>query len=250
MVTASGSSAPVLSSAASSNSAPAPSSTTSPNDRYLAYCGDGSTSAGWPSTSEWQSFDYLFTSNTPSMKIACDTWGVPNDSPREIASLRSAILSVANLTSIDARFILAIIMQESSGCVRVITTAWSHTNPGLMQSFNGTGTCNLNSANINIPGVDASGKIWTPCPAERIEQQVLDGTNGTIWGPGLRQDFEIANANATDEAQAYYRTARIYNGGRFVASDLSQPCCTTSYVSDIANRLMGWVHAPREFVCG
>lgn len=192
------------------------------------------------------SFDY----NTPNMKIGCEQWGVPNDSDQEIADMKAAILSVSNITSIDARFILAIIMQESVGCVRVITTAWSHANPGLMQSFNGTGTCNGNAANIAIPGVDASAQVWTPCPADRIEQQVLDGTNGTVWGPGLRQDMEIASQNATSDAQAYYRTARIYNGGRFIVSDLSQPCCTTSYVSDIANRLMGWVHAPRNYVCG
>lgn len=184
------------------------------------------------------------------MKVSCQQWGVPDNTPTEIAEMKSSILSVANLTGIDARFILSVIMQESTGCVRVITTAYSHNNPGLMQSFNGTGTCNENNAPLGIPGVAGSGTVSTPCPASMIRQQILDGTNGTAWGPGLRQDMVNAKVNATGPAQAYYRTARIYNGGTFVPGDLSQPCCTSSYASDIANRLLGWVHAPREYTCG
>jgi hypothetical protein len=183
------------------------------------------------------------------MKLGCEQWGVPDDSDAEIASMRSSILSVGNLTAIDPRFILAIIMQESTGCVRVITTAYSHNNPGLMQSYNGTGTCNANNAPLGIPGVEGSGEVSTPCPPAMIRQQIMDGTNGTVYGPGLRQNYADAGKGAVDTAQIYYRTARIYNGGRFVASDLSQPCCTESYASDIGNRLMGWAHAQREFTC-
>ena len=206
------------------------------------------------------------------MKISCQQWGVPDDSDQEIAEMKASILSVSSGTGIDARFILAIIMQESTGCVRVITTAYSHANPGLMQSFNGTdtqalqpqirgqiilltpstgtGSCNTNNAPSNIPGGGSASGVQTPCPASEIKQMILDGTNGTIWGPGLKQDMVQAAVNAADPAQAYYRTARIYNGGTFVADDLSQPCCTSSYASDVANRLMGWVHAPRTYSCG
>jgi hypothetical protein len=191
------------------------------------------------------SFDY----NTPNMLTACEAWGVPNDSPQEISEMRSSILSISDLTGIDARFILAVIMQESTGCVRVITTAYSHANPGLMQSFNGTGSCNPNSAPLGIPGVVSQGQVLDPCPESMIYQMILDGTNGTVWGPGLRQDYAVAGRNSSSASQAYWRTARIYNGGRYMATDLSQPCCTTSYASDIANRVMGWVHAPREFTC-
>lgn len=58
--------------------------------------------------------------------------------------MHSAILDISAVSGIDARVILAVILQESTGCVRVITTAYSHDNPGLMQSFNGTGSCNGN----------------------------------------------------------------------------------------------------------
>lgn len=71
------------------------------------------------------------------MKASCANWGVPNDSDEEIADLKSAIQTVGSASGIDPRFILAIVMQESTGCVRVITTAYSVKNPGLMQSHNG-----------------------------------------------------------------------------------------------------------------
>ena len=174
------------------------------------------------------------------MRASCAQWSVPNNSPQEMREMKKAIRKTAALTAIDERFILAIILQESTGCVRVITTAYSHANPGLMQSFNGTGSCNGNN-----PAVGTTGAVLTPCPASEIHQQILDGTNGTIFGPGLKQDF--AQQGDTG-AQGYYRTARLYNGGSLAADgDLEGPCCTTSYVSDIANRLTGWAYAARDF---
>ena len=53
------------------------------------------------------------------MKISCANWGVPYDSDQEIDDIKKAINQVAGFTKVDARFILAIVMQESTGCVRV-----------------------------------------------------------------------------------------------------------------------------------
>ena len=50
----------------------------------------------------------------------------------------------ADATGVDHRFILAVIMQESGGCVRAPTTNYGVRNPGLMQDHNGSGTCNEN----------------------------------------------------------------------------------------------------------
>lgn len=179
------------------------------------------------------------------MKSSCsNNWNVPDDTDTEIAEMRDTILSVGADTGMDPRFILAIIMQESSGCVRVITTSYSHANPGLMQSFNGTGTCNPNNAEADLPGVTSTG-VQTPCPASEIRQQILDGTNGTVWGPGLVQDMQ---QQGHTDVSGYYRTARLYNGGSLEADgNLIGPCCTASYASDVANRLTGWVKAERNF---
>ena len=71
------------------------------------------------------------------MKGSCAQWGAVDDSDEEISNMRDAIQSVANDTDIDERFILAIVMQESTGCVRVINTQQTDHHTGLMQSRNG-----------------------------------------------------------------------------------------------------------------
>ena len=71
------------------------------------------------------------------MTASCGQWGVPDDTSTELANMKKAIQSVSASSGVDARFILAVIMQESTGCVRVITTQYSVFNPGLMQSHNG-----------------------------------------------------------------------------------------------------------------
>lgn len=225
----------------------APTSTgLAPLDVYRPYTGNGTAAAGWPTEADWVPFAYMFAANTPLIRASCAAWGVPLNSAAETAELRAQILAVGAATAVDPRFILAVVMQESTGCVRVITTAYAHANPGLMQSFNGTGSCNTNSAPLGLPGVPPApeGSVQTPCPAAEIRQQLLDGTNGTAWGPGLVQD--LAAQGASDSSR-WYRAARLYNGGAIVEGDLSLPCCTASYASDVANRLTGWVRAARVF---
>ncbi|KEQ79098.1 putative muramidase [Aureobasidium pullulans EXF-150] len=192
------------------------------------YSGNGTVAAGWPAQNQWIDFDTMFTANIPIMKQSCGNngWGA-NDSDDEIAAIKAAIKKVSASSGVDARFILAIVMQESNGCVRVVTTSWSVQNPGLMQDHAGTGTCN------------SGGVIQDPCPSSEIEQMIVDGTTGTTSGDGLVQC--LSQAAASDVSQ-YYRAARIYNGGYsgFKADDLGTGCCTLCYASDVANRLTGW----------
>nr|POE65961.1 hypothetical protein CFP56_57651 [Quercus suber] len=173
------------------------------------------------------------------MKASCEQWGVAADRDTEIADMRSAIISIASDSGVDPRVILAVIMQESTGCVRVITTAYSVFNPGLMQSHNGTGTCNTNSASLLV--VAGTGLVQTPCPTSEIQQMIMDGVDGTNSGDGLKQ--LLVKQGRTDVSK-WYRAARMYNGGSVAASgNLEEGCCTVCYASDIANRLTGWVNA-------
>lgn len=184
----------------------------------------------------------MFTINTGNMEESCTQWGVPLDTADEISEMKAAISDIALSTGVDERLILAIVMQESTGCVRVITTSYSVLNPGLMQSHNGTGTCNTNNAPITS-GATGTGVVQTPCPDSEIRQMITDGTAGTSSGDGLQQCLQ--KQGNTDVSQ-YYRAARMYNGGSIAASgDLGQGCCTLCYASDVANRLLGWVNAPR-----
>ena len=66
---------------------------------------------------------------------------------------------------------------------------------------------------------------------------VQDGTQGTKHGDGLVQNLNIYGNP--------YAASRGYNSGYIPKSgDLSEAAgATACYVSDIANRLTGWVYA-------
>ncbi|OKL59545.1 hypothetical protein UA08_05357 [Talaromyces atroroseus] len=193
---------------------------------YTVFGGNGDVSDGWPSLSDWvSSFDEMFEANKETMSSSCAQWAVANNSDDEINDLSNSIQSVASSTGVDARFILAIVMQESQGCVRVPTTNYGVVNPGLMQSHDGAGSCN-------------NGDVQDPCPASEITQMINDGTAGTSSGDGLQQ---LLAKTGVDDVTKYYMAARLYNSGS-IASDgnLGQGIATHCYVSDVANRLTGW----------
>jgi LysM repeat protein len=163
------------------------------------------------------------------LSTGCAQFSVAENSKAEINEISTAIQSVGASTGIDPRFILAIMMQESNGCVRAPTTNYGVRNPGLMQSHNGAGTCN-------------DGTVQNPCPASQVMQMIQDGTAGTSSGDGLKQC--IAETGATDVSM-YYKAARIYNSGSIaLTKNLGQGVATHCYASDIANRLTGWVSGP------
>ncbi|KAK7751731.1 hypothetical protein SLS62_006392 [Diatrype stigma] len=199
-------------------------------DAYTLYQGDGSAAAGWPSQESWGSYDELWATNSAVMKNSCgwNGWGA-DDSDAEISAINDAIQQVAGTTGVDSRFILAIVMQESKGCVRAPTTDNGVVNPGLMQSHNGSGTCD---------GVN-------PCPADQILQMITDGTAGTASGDGLQQTLAATTASiGTSDAQAVYAAARMYNSGSVNYSNLNDGITSTAcYAVDVANRLTGWALA-------
>ncbi|KAI6885618.1 hypothetical protein KC318_g15660 [Hortaea werneckii] len=193
---------------------------------YNMYTGDGSTQDGWPSEPDFKSFDELWDANEPVMSTSCSLFDQANDSPDEINDLKSAIEHVSQSAHVDPRFALAIMMQESKGCVRVWSTSHSHTNPGLFQSHKGRGSCNTGT------DLSASG-VQNPCPASEIRQMVSDGVEGTDSGDGLKQLLE-------DEGGNFFKAARRYNSGSIDPSgDLSEGVATHCYASDVANRLIG-----------
>ncbi|EPE36045.1 hypothetical protein GLAREA_05383 [Glarea lozoyensis ATCC 20868] len=201
---------------------------------YTKFSGDGSEAAGWPSIAEWVSFDQMWANNKPILEVSCAAQGVENNSEEEIAQMKAAILEQAAATKVDPRFILATIMSESTGCVRVITTRSPGDliiNPGLMQDHQGTGSCE---------GIPA------PCPEAQIKQMIMDGTAGTEailrGGDGLQQTLQKAAAFGKD-AQAVYVAARIYNSGSYVSGALEDNAATACYSSDIANYLLGFAAA-------
>ena len=128
--------------AASSGGSGQPATSISPTVQYQAYNGDGSEAAGWPTIEEWIGFEVMYVtrnclyhpaanlrrwaSNLEDMRVGCDNLeqavAAPN-SEEDIATLKDAIKNVASSTGVDERYILANVMEESTGCVRVYTSA-------------------------------------------------------------------------------------------------------------------------------
>ncbi|KAM3443591.1 hypothetical protein MY4824_000477 [Beauveria thailandica] len=216
--------APETSSAASSQpSAPASNPISSTGKYIKTFMGKGDASAGWPEESSWMSFDTMWDANLKNVIYkSCDSFQQDNNSPAESADLKSAIEEVSKSEGVDARFVLAVVMQESNGCVRAPTTANGVTNPGLMQSHNGANSC------YNVK----------PCPKSTIKGMIEDGVKGTADGDGLKQLLAKAGGSG---ATTFYRAARMYNSGSIDPSgDLEKGIATHCYASDIANRLVGW----------
>lgn len=191
---------------------------------YTFYNGDGSIQAGWPDESEWLDFDTLWLLNSQAwINKVCD------NSPEETSELQEAIHAVSEKTGVDPRFILAIVITESRGCVRVPSTAMAVPNPGLMQSYgpHAKGSCH-------------EPTIQNPCPYTEIEQMVIDGTDSNPAGVDLKD--LIAKSGATDVSR-YYMAARMYNSGPWSIGtnrDLGAPGANRCYAADIANRLVGY----------
>ncbi|GAP93336.1 putative glycoside hydrolase protein [Rosellinia necatrix] len=196
-------------------------------DVYNNYRGDGTTGAGWPDISGWGSFDELWNANLPLMQQSCgwNGWGADN-SGDEINNIRDAIQQVSSGQGVDSRFVLAVMMQESKGCVRVPTTFNGVTNPGLLQSHNGSGSC----AGVN------------PCGRDQIFQMITDGVAGTSFGDGLHQTLNTAAGHYGGVGSAaYYAAARLYNSGSVDYSNLNNGFSSVAcYSDDVANRLTGW----------
>ncbi|UKZ80076.1 hypothetical protein TrVFT333_007841 [Trichoderma virens FT-333] len=101
-------------------------------DWYHLYLGNGSVAAGWPSKDKWVSFEDMFNNYKLQMYVACQylNWRLPNNDIAEVQAIWDGIQVAADATGVDHRLILAVIMQESHGCVRVNTTDLGVRNPG------------------------------------------------------------------------------------------------------------------------
>ncbi|PYH84526.1 muramidase [Aspergillus uvarum CBS 121591] len=205
-------------------------------DSYIMYTGDGSTSAGWPAQSDWVSFENMWSANKATIGKSCAQFGVADNSATETQELYDAIQEVATSSKVDHRFILAVVMQESKGCVRAPTSTYSVSNPGLMQSYQGTGTCNN------------GGSVKNPCPKTEIVQMIKDGAIGTSDADGYGL-ASLLDKSARTNAAGFYRAARMYNSGAWSipsSGNLSGAGATACYASDIANRLTGWIYSSNE----
>lgn len=182
---------------------------------YTCFNGPAS---NYPSLSTWVNFGTMWNN---SVKY---TFSQEPDTPAQIQDIYNAIVATSKAAKVDARYILATILLESSGNLSVpCTTSFGGIpNCGLMQSYNGS-------------------SFSASTPVKSINAMVQDGTQGTAYGPGLVQLFNDAANTAALSNGNVYAVAREYNSGSVNASDLSDGLgANPSYVSDIANYLQGW----------
>lgn len=177
------------------------SDTSSKGGSKLSYSGPAS---NFPNdTSKWASWDDLWSKASGEM--------ASSDTSEQIGWIKDGIEKEAAATGIDKRFILAVVMQESSGNVHVGATNNGVNNPGLMQSHDGA----------SFDGTEAS-----------VLQMIKDGVEGTSSGDGLVQGVKSTGN--------LFAAARLYNSGQMNSSNLSDAMgATASYCSDLANFVMG-----------
>ncbi|KAG5959971.1 hypothetical protein E4U57_007536 [Claviceps arundinis] len=191
-------------------------------DTYQMYRGNGSPSEGWPEKALWVPFENMFRNYRGQMLQSCGNQNPPqpNNDEQEVKAIYDGILKASVASGVDRRFILAILMQESKGCVRAPTTNYGVRNPGLMQNHDGAGTCN------------EGGLVKKPCPVATIHQMISEGVSGTAAGDGLANCINVAGGA---DVSAFYKAARIYNSGSIAKTgQLQDGIATHCYASDVA----------------
>ena len=182
-------------------------------DGYIPYSGPAS---NFPDMSEWADYQSLWAFNSTIMHNT--GLYVPEDVAYSVDVIDYWIPVIATESGVDERVILCIIMQESGGDVYTKTSTSPTppyvSNTGIMQAYNGASVETLKAARL---------------PTAVVGQMIRDGTEGTNGLQGLWGNYEN-----------WYEVFRAYNSGNVDPSDLNNGLgATNSYVSDVANRLMG-----------
>lgn len=178
---------------------------------YRCYGGELS---NYPSIEEWISWDALWDINREQILSS-------NGGDTYIQHyVQEAILQAERESNVDARLILAILMQESNGkasidCVR--------SKCGIMHASKGS-------------------SFDKEKPRESIVQMVYDGVVGRPRsGPSLATLLSGKPQMKNLAVGCPYGAARAYNSGSVKENlDDAGPKGQESYVNDVANRLLGW----------
>ncbi|PGH18437.1 hypothetical protein AJ79_00506 [Helicocarpus griseus UAMH5409] len=163
----------------------------------------------FPAPNEWVSFSEILGKYRGTM--------LGFNSADEVKFIEQFVHEAAGSSGLDPRIILAVIIQESHGNLRV--AAGGGRTPGIMQAL-GSPHC--------------QGTAKGGCGKNTIKDMIFAGVLGTGQTTGLKKCHE-------SNGRSYGAMLRCYNSGHvFNPNDLIQAGPgTPSYVSDIANRLRG-----------
>lgn len=172
-------------------------------------------SSNFPGPDKWVSWETMAAHSAEVMNTT-------GNSAQETQWVLDAVVTVSEELGIDRRCVLAVIMQESHGKVRVNSTTSPGAgvnNTGIMQAHNGA----------SFDEADPQGSIL------RMVRDGAGGVPGPAGGDGYKQ---LLDRYGND----FYVAARGYNSGDLGINhqDLSSGGgATNAYCSDIANRLCG-----------
>ncbi|KAJ4357409.1 uncharacterized protein N0V89_001984 [Didymosphaeria variabile] len=200
---------------------PAKKGPAAPHDPANVYSCAGPKAKDFPGKDDWLTFDQIWEINEAVIETA-------NGGNDYNDYLQTAIKEVAFDSKVDARLILAIIMQESSGNVSIHCT--EGTACGLMQHR-------------------GSARFDPSSPRTSIKAMIEDGTYGTPSVPGFLSYF---NCDASSPSELTwintqlingnpYAAAYVYNTGHIDNEDLSTDRGKSNYYAhDVLSRLQGW----------
>ncbi|KAG6008253.1 hypothetical protein E4U21_004715 [Claviceps maximensis] len=190
-------------------------------DKYVMYYGKGGAPDGWPPSHSWVSFENMFRNYRAKMMMSCsgEYPHQTDNTESEINAIYDGIQRASGASGVDHRFVLAILMQESYGCVRSPSTNYGIRRAGMMQSYDGDFSCN-------------EGIVQYPCPEHFIWKMIDEAVAGSRHGEGLAG---CLNRIEGDDASVFYKAARLYNSG-FISTtkELQNGVGSHCYASDIA----------------
>lgn len=169
----------------------------------------------FPGKDTWKDFDTLWAANVPSMQAK-------GDQQSDIDHIKTALNSVGSQYGIEPRVLLCIMMQESHGDVGALTT-------------------------VSQPDGLSTGGLFQCYDCPGFYQQyglTQDQITSMVEGGAKHFQSDLAAFGGCMDPQCVYPALRSYNSGANAVNqnNLSDaPNATPAYVSDISQRLGGWV---------
>lgn len=203
---------------------------------YTRFIGDGGLIGGsdpdtyWPLKNLWITLDDMVAMNRKVMLESCAQYSVESNNDTDINNLRDMIMEVSHDKMVDATFILAIVLQESQGCVRRPNA----TSKEGLSTLNGV---LLGKGTAKCEGLAA-------CQRSTIREMLENGGSG-VPESDLRSLVAAIEKNTDHNPQHslnYYRAAYVYSTAvANIPARFEDAIPRHCYVSDVANRLVGWV---------
>lgn len=164
------------------------------------------------------------------MFSSCAQYGVADGSGPEVGSIYNDIQQIAQKSGVDHRFILAVTMEESNGCVRIPTSIAPDANPsiydpGLTQPYGCCYTCNTSERDeynehlcVVIHALEMSNLVLNSNMypvvlkhhlTDTIRHTIQEGAVSIDSGDGVATLLKVNQSQGATDAQTFYIATRV-----------------------------------------